>query len=407
MYSLSREIGVNQRSAQYPALNENHQLLKQILQPENLKLAWKQVKSNKGAPGVDGVTVDVFPAINRQEWSVIQDAIESGAYQPLPVKRVYLEKEDGSQRKIGIPTVRDRVIQQAISQVLSPLYETQFSDSSFGFRPKRSCQGAIKRVQQYVKEGYKVAIDVDLSKFFDKINHDLLMHLIARRVRDKFLLRLIGQYLRAGVKDKNHFHPSTIGAPQGGPLSPLLSNIILDVLDKELEKCGHKFVRYCDDFIILVKSHRAGNRVLASITRFLEKRLKLEINEKKSQVVPMDRCKFLGFSFKRNNIICHPSALEKFKREIRRLTGRSWGVSMLHRYHKLKLYLRGWMNYFAIGIRYQQALDLDQWIRRRIRMCYWKCWRKPGTKIRNLIKGGVSEALAIRCGISSTKSRRS
>jgi len=392
---------VNQRSARYPALDEKHNLLDDILHPDNLKLAWKQVRSNKGAPGVDNITIEKFPAINRHEWKTIQCAIEAGNYQPLPVKRVYLEKEDGSQRKIGIPIVRDRVIQQAIVQVLSPYYELQFSDRSFGFRLKRSCHDAIKQVQQYVKEGYKIAVDVDLSQFFDRINHDVLMSLVGKSIQDKQLLRLIGQFLRAGVREKDQFFPSTIGAPQGGPLSPLLSNIVLDVLDKELEKRGHKFARYCDDFMILVKSPRAGQRVLSSITRFLGKRLKLQVNKTKSQVVSVDQCKFLGFSFKRNKIVCHSASLGKFKREVKRLTGRSWGVSMNFRYHKLTLYLRGWMNYFGIGIRYQQACDLDQWIRRRIRMCYWKLWRKIHTKIRNLIKGGVSESLAVRCGISS------
>jgi RNA-directed DNA polymerase len=392
---------VNQRSVQYPALNETHDLLSNVLQPENLKRAWRQVRANKGAAGVDNVTVENFPLINRKQWQNFQLQIEIGNYQPLPVKRVYLEKDDGSQRKIGIPIVRDRVIQQASVQILSPLFEKHFSDHSFGFRPKRSCHQAIKRVQMYIKAGYKVAVDVDLSKFFDKINHDVLMHLIGKRIHDKLLKRLIGQFLRAGVKENGQFSPSTLGAPQGGPLSPLLSNIVLDVLDKELEKRGHKFVRYCDDFIILVKSERAGHRVLASITRFLEKRLKLAVNEKKSKVVSVNQCQFLGFSFNRNNIIIHPKSLEKFKHKVKCLTGRSWGVSMSFRLQKLKLYLQGWMNYFCLGIRYQKACDLDQWIRRRIRMCFWKCWRKPRTKIRKLIKGGVSEDLAIRCGVSS------
>jgi len=288
MHSPSGEMGVNQRSGQYPALNEKQPLITRILQPKNLKIAWKHVRANKGAPGVDKVTVEEFPVINRQEWKPFQVEIKAGTYQPLPVKRVYLTKEDGSQRKIGIPIVRDRVIQQAIVQILSPLYEPHFSSSSFGFRPGLSCHDAIKQVQQYVKEGYKIAVDVDLSTFFDRINHDVLMSLLGKRIHDKSLMRLIGQFLRAGVLEDNQFSRSTIGAPQGGPLSPLLSNVMLDVLDKELEKRGHKFVRYCDDFVILVKSQRAGLRVLTSITRFLKKRLKLTVNEKKSQVVPIN-----------------------------------------------------------------------------------------------------------------------
>ena len=392
-------VGEHQRTDKGPALGEN--LFTLMLSPANLQRAWKQVRCNKGAPGIDGITIEAFPELMRPQWPAIVRQLREGNYQPKPVKRVYIEKEDGSQRELGIPCVMDRMIQQGIAQVLSPLFEPTFSDHSFGFRPNRSGHDAIKQVQHHVKAGYTIAVDVDLSKFFDRINHDLLMTLLSRRIRDKALLRLIGKYLRAGINDRGSHLESREGVPQGGPLSPLLSNIVLDVLDKELEKRGHKFARYADDFIILVKSPRAGQRVLASITRFIEKRLKLKVNDQKSGVVSVTASKFLGFSFKRRNIICHPKAMDKFKRQVRYLTNRTWGVSMETKIEKLSEYLRGWMNYFGIGIRYQQSIDLDQWIRRRLRMCYWKLWRKPRTKIRNLIKLGVSIKLAIDCGLSS------
>ena len=388
-----------QRVGKYPALGEN--LFETMLSSANLQRAWKQVRRNKGAPGTDGITIEQFPKLMRPQWPAIASQLREGNYQPQPVKRVYIDKEDGSQRELGIPCVMDRMIQQGIAQVLSPLFEPSFSERSYGFRPNRSAHDAIKQVQQYVKAGYTIAVDVDLSKFFDRINHDVLMTLLGRRVRDKALLRLIGKYLRAGIHDRGHHLESREGVPQGGPLSPLLSNIVLDVLDKELEKRGHKFARYADDFIILVKSSRAGRRVLASITRFVESCLKLKVNDQKSQVVPVNESKFLGFSFKGRNIICHAKVLEKFKRQVRYLTNRTWGVSMTTKIEKLSEHLRGWMNYFGIGIRFQQSIDLDQWIRRRIRMCYWKQWVKPRTKVRNLIKLGVSTKLAIDCGLSS------
>lgn len=392
-------VDAHQRTDKCPALSEN--LFQQMLSPGNLQRAWKQVRSNKGAPGIDGISIEAFPERMRPQWPAIATQLREGSYQPQPVKRVCIDKEDGSHRELGIPCVMDRLIQQGIAQVLSPLFEPTFSDHSHGFRPNRSGHDAVKQVQQYVKAGYKIAVDVDLSKFFDRINHDRLMTLLGRRIRDKALLRLISKYLRAGINDRGRHLESREGVPQGGPLSPLLSNIVLDVLDKELEKRGHKFARYADDFIILVKSQRAGQRVLASITRFVEKRLKLKVNDQKSQVVPVTESKFLGFSFKGRNVICHPKALDKFKRQVRYLTNRTWGVSMNTKIEKLGVYLRGWMNYFGIGIRFQQSIDLDQWIRRRIRMCYWKQWRKPRTKVRNLIKLGVSTKLAIDCGLSS------
>lgn len=396
--SLGRD-SVVQRTDRYPALGEN--LFSQVLTKENIAKAWKRVRSNKGKPGIDGITVEEFPEYYRTKWPDILQALWTGEYQPKTVKRVIIEKEDGGERMLGIPCVLDRVIQQAINQVLQPLFDPYFSENSYGFRPEHSPVMAIKQVEEYVKKGYKIAVDVDLSRFFDRINHDYLMSLLGQRIRDKALLKLIGKYLRAGIDDNGKFIENREGVPQGGPLSPLLSNIVLDKLDKELERRGHKFARYADDFIILVKSKRAGNRVLESITRYVEKSLKLKVNDQKSQVVPIDDSKFLGFTFKGKRITVHPKAMQKFKRRVRQLSGRSWGVSMEVKIKELTQYLRGWMLYFGIAVTYQSSVDLDKWIRRRIRMCFWKQWRKPGTKVKNLIKLGVSTKLAISCGITS------
>jgi RNA-directed DNA polymerase len=396
--ALTRDDGI-QRIDKYPALGEN--LLKRVLTKENMSRAWKRVRDNKGSPGIDGITVEEFPEHYRPKWEEIIHSLRSGTYQPKPVKRVIIEKEGGGERLLGIPCVIDRLIQQAIYQILLPLFNPYFSDYSYGFRPERSQHEAIRQVEEYVKKGYKIAVDVDLSKFFDTINHDYLMSILGQRIKDKALLKLIGKYLRAGIFDKGNFIESREGVPQGSPLSPLLSNIVLDKLDKELEKRGHKFARYADDFIILVKSKRAGERVLTSITRFVEKNLKLKVNGQKSKVVPVEESKFLGFTFKGKRIAVHPKAIGKFNRQVRFLTGRSWGVSMEVKIKELTQYLRGWMNYFGIAVPYQTSIDLDQWIRRRVRMCYWKQWHRPRTRVRNLIALGVSEKLAITCGATS------
>ena len=396
--SLTRD-GVIQRIDEYPALDEK--VLEQVLRNENMTRAWKQVRSNKGSPGIDGITVKEFPEHHRVKWAEIISSLKAGTYQPKPVRRVTIEKEGGGERMLGIPCVLDRLIQQAIYQKLLPKFDPGFSDKSYGFRPERSQHKAIKQVEEYVKRGYKIAVDVDLSKFFDTINHDHLMSILGQRIKDKAILKLIGKYLRAGIDDKGKYIENREGVPQGSPLSPLLSNIVLDKLDKELEKRGHKFARYADDFIILVKSKRAGERVLASITRFVEKKLKLKVNGQKSKVVPVEESKFLGFTFKGKRIAVHTKAMIKFKRQVRLLTGRSWGVSMEVKIKELTQYLRGWMNYFGIAVTYQTSIDLDQWIRRRIRMCYWKQWRRPRTRVRNLLELGVSADLAVSCGAMS------
>ena len=383
-----------------PSFNSN--LFEQVLQRENLQAAWKQVRTNKGAAGIDGMTIEEFPTwVQAGQWALLVNKLENGSYKPTPVRRVEIEKLDGGTRQLGIPTVTDRVIQQAIAQVLTPIFDPLFSENSFGFRPNRNGQQAVKQVQKIIKEGRRFAVDVDLSKFFDRVNHDLLMTLLSRKIQDKRLLKLISCYLRAGIMDGNHFIESKEGVPQGGPLSPLLANIMLDPLDKELQMRGHKFARYADDFTILVKSQRAGERVLRSISIYIESRLKLMINTTKSCVVKTSESKFLGFTFRSGRIQIHPKTLERFKQKVRRLTNRNWGVSMRFQLFKTSQYLRGWINYFGIANCYQLCMDLDHWIRRRVRMAYWRQWRKPRTKVRNLMKLGVKVQAAVACGITS------
>lgn len=378
----------------------NEYLLKWILSRPNLHKAWKRVLNNAGAPGVDGVTVDKFPAEARQGWSEIRSRLQAGSYHPWPVKRVEIPKPSGGLRPLGIPTVVDRLIQQAIAQVLTVFFEPGFSDHSYGFRPHRSAHDAVKQVQAYVKEGYRWAVDMDLEKFFDTVDHDVLMHRVARKVCDKRVLKLIGKYLCAGVIVNGQFQQTRKGVPQGGPLSPLLANIVLDDLDKELERRGHRFVRYADDFIILVKSQRAGERVMTSVKRFIERKLKLKVNEAKSKVAKIDRTSFLGFTIVGGKIRWSDAAFAKFKRRIKQLTGRSWFVSMQYRMDQLALYLRGWMNYYGLSQYYRLIPEIDHWLRRRVRMCYWKQWRYARTKVSNLLKLGTSKAHAILTAIS-------
>lgn len=391
---------VTQRSDPKPAFSID--LLEQVLSSENLQAAWKRVRANKGAAGVDGMSIDDFPAwVKEGNWIKIKTALETGQYRPSPVRRVEIDKPDGGKRQLGIPTITDRVIQQAIAQVLTPIFDPDFSDNSFGFRPNRNGQQAVKQVQSIIKTGRRFAVDVDLSKFFDRVNHDLLMTYLGHKVKDKRLLKLIKRYLQAGFIDNQFYGESREGVPQGGPLSPLLANIMLDPLDKELERRGHSFARYADDFTILVKSQRAGERVLRSISRFLQNRLKLIVNTVKSRVVKTNDSKFLGFTFRGGNIHWHPNTLAKFKQEVRKLTNRNWGVSMHYQLSKLSQYLRGWINYFGIAKGYQLCVDLDHWIRRRVRMAYWRQWRKPRTKVRNLMRRGVHVQAAVACGITS------
>ena len=388
-----------QRHVSQPAFNDT--LFEQVFSRNNMQRAWQQVKRNKGAAGCDGMRIEHFPNWAKIQWQHCKSQLYNGNYRPQPVKRIEIEKPDGGIRLLGIPTVIDRVIQQAINQVLTPIFDPTFSSSSFGFRPERSGQQAARQVMSIIKQKRTIAVDVDLSKFFDCVNHDLLMSKLALKIQDKALLALIGRYLRAGVMIKGKFQRTTEGVPQGSPLSPLLSNILLDNLDKELENRGHQFARYADDFIILVRSKRAGERVLKSISRYLKERLKLTVNTRKSQVVTVNQSKFLGFTFTKRHIKWHPKTVKQFKYRVRQLTNRNWGVSMEYQLTKLRLYLRGWINYFGIANTYQQCVDLDEWIRRRVRMCYWRQWRRPRTKISNLVKRGVALQHAISSGMTS------
>lgn len=383
--------------------NPTTHLLERILTPENLNAAWDKVRKNKGAAGIDGITIDQFVAHFKVQGKGLIEEIRQGRYQPYPVKRVYIDKDDGSQRGLGIPTVFDRVIQQAIVLQLTPIFDPHFSEYSYGFRTGHSQHQAVRQVQAYVSEGRRIAVDVDLSKFFDRVNHDALMSKLGQQIRDKRLLKLIARYLRAGVVEDGVLQETREGVPQGGPLSPLLSNIVLDPLDKELEKRGHKFARYADDFIILVHSKRAGDRVLTSVTNFVERKLKLKVNEQKSRVVKTHQCKFLGFSFTGKHIDWHPKALAKFKYNVKAITGRSRGVSFAVMIKELTQYLRGWINYYGIARGYQKCVDLDGWIRRRLRSYCWKQWKKARMRVRNLMRLGVPKDMAIPAG-SSNKS---
>jgi RNA-directed DNA polymerase len=309
---------VTQRRDMQPAFSDN--LFEQVLHRENILNAWKQVRANKGAPGIDGLSIDAFPDWAKAgNWKQVMTELRSGHYQPQPVRRVEIDKPDGGKRQLGIPTVTDRVIQQAIAQVLMPIFDPGFSNNSFGFRPNRNGQQAVKQVHHIIKQGRRFVVDVDLSKFFDRVNHDLLMTLLGRKIKDKSLLQLIKRYLQAGILDNHRYIASREGVPQGGPLSPLLANIMLDPLDKELERRGHQFARYADDFTIVMNSRRAGERVLNSITRYLERCLKLIVNTDKSHVVKTSECKFLGFTFQGGRIQWHPKTMQKFKQQVRRL----------------------------------------------------------------------------------------
>lgn len=376
-------------------------LMRQALTRENLQRAWDQVRANHGAPGVDGMTVEDFPAFVRSpQWAQVKEALAIGTYLPQAVRRVYIPKDGGGERPLGIPTVLDRVIQQALAQVLEPLFDPGFSVFSYGFRKRRGAHDAVRQANAYWMQGYRVAVDMDLAKFFDSVEFGVLMHRFSAKVRDPLVRRLVWRYLRAGVEENGQWSPSEKGVPQGGPLSPLLANVVLHDLDMELERRGHKFVRYADDFLVLVRSESAGRRVMASLTRFLERKLKLAVNPTKSKVAPLDQCRFLGFTFRRGKIVWSDKSLAKFQRRIRELTGRSWGVSMDYRLKKLSEYIRGWMAYFAISQYYRPMPELDEWIRRRVRMCYWKQWRRCRKRVDELLKLGVSQRQAVMTALS-------
>ena len=355
--------------------------------------AWKRVKANGGAAGIDGMTIAQFPAFARQHWQTIRSRLMAGTYHPAPVRRVFIPKPNGDLRPLGIPTVLDRVIQQAIAQVLTPVFDPLFSSHSYGFRLGKRAHQAVRVVESAAQAGYQYAVDCDLKSFFDTVKFDRLMKLVARRIADKRVLRLIGAYLRAGVKlPEGIVQATTEGVPQGGPLSPLLANIMLDPLDKELERRGLRFARYADDFLILVKSLRAAQRVMQSITRYVEARLKLVVNRQKSRAAPLSGCTFLGFEIRRGRIVWSDKALKRFKERVQQITGRSRGVSMRRLLTELRRYVVGWLNYFGISQAYRVIPELDQWLRRRVRLCYWKQWKRARTRRRHLIRLGIHPA---------------
>lgn len=370
-------------------------LLEEVLERNNMLLALKRVISNKGSHGVDGMKIDELREHIKKHWDTIKAKILESKYNPSPVRRVEIPKVDGGVRLLGIPTVQDRLIQQAIAQVLSRIYEPLFSNNSFGFRPRRGAKDAVTKSKQYINEGNRCVIDMDLEKFFDKVNHDILMGKLEKKIKDKRLLSLIRKYLKSGILINGVSVTSAEGTPQGGPLSPLLANIMLDELDKELEKRGHKFCRYADDNNVYVKSKRAGIRVMESMIKLIENKLKLKVNKDKSAVDFVSKRKFLGFSFYfakgGAEIRIHEKSIKRFKDKIKFYTNRNIGISMESRLKKLNQIMMGWINYYGIANAVAKLKELDKWIRRRLRACIWKQWKKISTRHRNLVKLGINK----------------
>ncbi len=398
----AREAG-REETELLPATNDpesparTNRLMEEVCERENLKEALRRVKANKGSAGVDRMTVDGIADYLKQHWPAIREQLLSGTYQPKPVRRVEIPKPDGGVRKLGIPTVLDRFIQQAVMQVLQRQWDPTFSDHSYGFRPGRSAHQAVAQAQRYIAEGHSWCVDLDLEKFFDRVNHDKLMGQIAKRVGDKRLLKLIRAFLNAGVMENGLISPSVEGTPQGGPLSPLLSNLVLDELDRELERRGHRFVRYADDSNIYVRSQRAGQRVMKSVTRFITQKLKLKVNETKSAVARPQVRKFLGFSFTASpeaKRVIAPQALDRFKQRIREITRRAKGVSMKTTIEELAPFVRGWRSYFGFCETPEVLVSLTRWVRLRIRAAMWRQWKTPRRRREALIELGVRSRLA-------------
>lgn len=378
-------------------------LMEEVCEPENLKKALKQVKANRGSAGIDGMRVEDLTPYLKENWTRIKEQLFSGRYKPSPVKRVEIPKPDGGIRKLGIPTVLDRFLQQAIHQVLQGVYDKTFSRYSYGFRPNKSAQQAVLQAQKYISEGYKFVVDIDLEKFFDKVNHDRLMSAVAKRIEDKRMLKIIRAYLNAGVMEDGLIKLPEEGTPQGGNLSPLLSNIVLDEFGKELEKRDHRYVRYADDSNIYVRSIRAGERVMRSISKFITEKLKLKVNEEKSAVDIPSKRKFLGYSFTNEGkprLRIAPKSLKQFKERIREITRRNRGISLRRLVKELMEYLRGWMGYYHYCQTPSILANLDSWIRRRIRCFIWKKWKTFANRVSELIKRGVwkEQAYAAACG---------
>lgn len=371
--------------------------MEEVLEPGNLKKALGRVRRNKGAPGADGMTVEGLGDHLREQWPEIKARLLDGSYKPQPVRRVEIPKASGGMRQLGVPTVLDRFIQQALGQVLGAKWDRGFSEGSYGFRPGRSAHQAVRRAQEHIRAGHRIVVDLDLEKFFDRVNHDILMGLVSKRVEDKRILKLIRGFLNAGVLEGGLVSPSVMGTPQGGPLSPLLSNLMLDVLDKELERRGHRFVRYADDCNIYVRSRRAGERVMAGVRRFLARRLKLVVNMAKSAVDRPVRRSFLGFSFTvgpwpRRRIA--PKALARCKQRVRELTRGTKGVSLAQLTGELSRYLVGWRGYFGYCETPSVLSSIDRWIRRRVRAVVWRQWKRGSTRFAALRRLGVGRNLA-------------
>jgi RNA-directed DNA polymerase len=389
------ESFVAKRRTESLAIGE--ELMEEVCERENCKQALARVKANKGSAGVDGMTVEQLPEHLKQHWPTIREQLLSGTYRPQPVRRVEIPKPEGGMRKLGIPTVLDRFVQQAVMQVLQRRWDRTFSEHSYGFRPGRSAHQAVKQAQQSMSEGYRWVVDLDLEKFFDRVNHDKLMAKLAERVSDKHLLKLIRAFLRAGVMENGLVSPVDEGTPQGGPLSPLLSNIVLDEFDREVERRGLRFARYADDCNIYVRSRRAGSRVMESLARFITTKLKLKVNAQKSAVArPWER-KFLGFSFtneKAPRRRIAPKAVDRFKERVRELTGRTRGISVERMAEDLSRYLRGWIGYFGKCETPSVLQGLERWIRHRLRSMVWKQWKRGTARFAELLKRGVGRDLA-------------
>jgi group II intron reverse transcriptase/maturase len=372
------------------------ELLEKILDRNNMNKAFKKVKSNKGAGGIDEMEVDELLRHLKEKGQQLTQAIKDGKYHPDPVRRVEIPKEEkGKVRKLGIPTVVDRVVQQAIAQILSPIFEEQFSDNSFGFRPKRSAHDAIRRCQKNVDESYKYVVDMDLEKYFDTVNQSKLIEVLSRTIKDGRVISLIHKFLRAGVVSRHTFEETEIGVPQGGPLSPLLSNIMLNELDKELERRGHRFVRYADDMVIFCKSRKSAKRALENILPYIERKLFLKVNREKTVVDYVGKIKFLGFTFYRykgsTRIRIHPKAAAKMRAKVKELTERNKGWGNEKRAASLRRYIVGWINYFKIADMRKLLKETDEWMRRHLRMVYWKQWKKVKTRFRELKRLGIDE----------------
>ena len=380
-------------------LEPEGELMEVVCEYDNLKLAYQRVVENKGSAGVDGIGVDAFKDHLKQHWPTIKAKLLAGEYMPSPVRRVDIAKPQGGTRTLGIPTLTDRMIQQALHQVLSPIFEAEFSDGSYGFRPGRSAHQAVKAAQQYVAEGRRVVVDMDLEKFFDRVNHDLLMEKLSKKIGDRRVLRLIRRYLEAGMMAEGIVSPRTEGTPQGGPLSPLLSNILLTDLDRELERRGHAFCRYADDCNIYVRTQQAGERVLASITRFLADTLKLTVNVAKSAVArPWER-KFLGYSMTRHTaprLRIAPASYQRLEQRVREVLKGASGRSLRHTIEELNPLLRGWMAYFRLTQTKKALEEFDGWLRHKLRCILWRQWKRPYTRAMNLMKAGLAEERAFR-----------